>query len=235
MTSNERKPERMSPAQEAIERRKRARRGEAPKDRRWLWAGLTIAVLAVVLIGGAALIQAGGDVNQLNPLAQPTRMASVSTPVATSAATTGDIQGLQVYEGLSRQHVEGKVDYSPVPPAGGIHSSIWQNCGIYDQPIEIENALHSLEHGAAWVTYRPDTAPEAIQQLRTLARGKPYTLLSPLAGTSAPIVATAWGLRLETERADDPRLAEFMTKYANGSQTPEPGAVCSGGLGTPIE
>ncbi|NEE58476.1 DUF3105 domain-containing protein, partial [Streptomyces sp. SID8455] len=30
--------------------------------------------------------------------------------------------------------------------------------------------------------------------------------------------------------ATDDRVAQFMTKYIQGPQTPEPGAACTGGL-----
>ena len=33
---------------------------------------------------------------------------------------------------------------------------------------------------------------------------------------------------------NDSRLAEFARRYANGPQSPEPGALCSGGVGSPI-
>ncbi len=119
-------------------------------------------------------------------------------------------------------------------PVGGTHSSVWQNCGIYDQPVRNENAVHSLEHGAVWLAYRPDLPAAAVDTLRNLARGHDHVLLAPYPNLPQAVVATAWGLQLPVEDASDPRLPLFVTRYENGPQTPEPGAVCSGGTGSPI-
>ena len=146
----------------------------------------------------------------------------------------GDIQGVKAYGGLARTHTQEAVTYAQNPPVGGPHSPSWQNCGIYDQPVQNENAVHSLEHGAAWITYRTDLPADAVAQLRDLVRGRSYTLLSPYKGLPAPVVASAWGVQLQVDSASDPRLAQFVNKYSNGSQTLEPGAPCTGGVGAPV-
>src|SRR4029079_6621862 len=63
------------------------------------------------------------------------------------------------------QHVAGSILYAENPPIGGQHNVVWQNCGIYDAPIHNEHAVHSLEHGAIWITYRPDLAADQVQKL----------------------------------------------------------------------
>jgi hypothetical protein len=138
------------------------------------------------------------------------------------------------FNNLPRDHSEAPQQYAQTPPAGGVHSSVWQNCGIYDQPVRNENAVHSLEHGAVWITYRPDLPEASIETLRRLARGHSHVLLSPYPDLPQPIVATAWGLQLPLTDAADPRLPTFISRYEKGPQTPEPGAVCTGGTGTPI-
>jgi hypothetical protein len=106
---------------------------------------------------------------------------------------------------------------------------VWQTCGIYDNPIHNEHAVHSLEHGAVWITYRPGLPADQIQRLKTLASDD-FMLLSPYPGLPAPIVATAWNNQLQLERADDPRLPRFISRFKNNpSTTPEFGAACFGG------
>src|SRR5512135_382780 len=70
--------------------------------------------------------------------------------------STAGLDGVVTYDNLPRDHSEAPQQYPQTPPVGGVHSSVWQNCGIYDQPIRNENAVHSLEHGAVWITYQPD-------------------------------------------------------------------------------
>jgi hypothetical protein len=140
---------------------------------------------------------------------------------------------LVTYPGLARDHVTGPVTYQQTPPAGGPHASVWQNCGIYTSPVPNENAVHSLEHGAIWITYRPDLAANQVSDLRADVTGQPYGLLSPYPGLPAPIVATVWGIQLKLQNAADPELKAFINKYADGSKAPEPGGECTGGSGTP--
>jgi hypothetical protein len=149
-------------------------------------------------------------------------------------APAGLLDGVVSYSNLSRNHSEAPQQYPQTPPVGGVHSAVWQNCGIYDQPVRNENAVHSLEHGAVWLAYRPDLPTSAVEALRSLARGRDHVLLAPYPDLPHAVVATAWGLQLPVEDASDPRLSLFVTRYENGTQTPEPGAVCSGGTGTPI-
>jgi len=151
---------------------------------------------------------------------------------------TAAVTGVEKFGNLSRDHVTGPVDYPQVPPVGGAHNAVWENCGVYDQPVPKEMAVHSMEHGAVWITYQPDLPADQVQQLRDLVRGKSYVLLSPWTDTPplpSPVVASAWGLQLKVDSASDPRLPQFIRNYANGTQTPEPGALCSGGAGTPIQ
>ena len=151
----------------------------------------------------------------------------------TDAGTTGNISGVVTYSNLSRQHVSGTVNYPQVPPVGGSHNPVWQNCGIYTQPIANENAVHSMEHGAVWITYQPSLSAQDVSQLTTLASGHSYVLLSPYPGLPSPVVISAWGVQLKVTSASDPRLAQFLKYYEQGPQTQEQGAACTGGTGTP--
>ena len=145
------------------------------------------------------------------------------------AAAEQPIDGVQEFEDLERDHVPGPVDYEQTPPVGGPHSPVWANCGVYENPITNEEAVHSLEHGAVWVTYDPELPAEQVESLTSQVGARSYGLLSPFPDLPSPVVASAWGLQLELESADDPRLEVFLTKYLQGDQTPEPGAACTGG------
>ena len=119
------------------------------------------------------------------------------------------------------------------PPVGGDHAEVGQNCGIYLDPVANENAVHSLEHGAIWVTYRPDLPVGQVKVLQDAVRKLPYGLLSPYPDLPAPVVASVWGVQLKVESATDQQLATFLAKYADGTKAPEPKGGCSGGVGTP--
>jgi hypothetical protein len=173
------------------------------------------SVTAVALVGGTSWAVVGsGDSG-----------SSTSNKVA--------LTGMQTYSGLARDHVAGPVTYPQTPPVGGAHSSIWQNCGVYSTPVQNENAVHSLEHGAMWITYRPGLAAPELATLLSDVSGQPYALVSPYPGLPSPIVASVWGVQLRLTSASDPRLKAFIETFKSGTQSPEPGGECTGGTGTP--
>ena len=225
----------LSPGQLAAQKRRQQKRSATKPNRSSLWVAIGFTVFAVLLIGGAAVYQ-----NSASPTAtrefptSPVRATSVAVPItSTTTATTtlALVEGVQVFQEPIAGHTVMQMDYNPLPPVGGPHRAEWQNCGIYDQPVQAENAVHSLEHGAVWITYQPDLATDEVNKLKDAIRGNGYALLSPASNLPAPIVASAWRVQLRLTTVADPRLAEFVSKYAAGPQAPEPGAACSGGVG----
>lgn len=175
----------------------------------------------LVLIGAGVIVVIGVILYAILP------RFSVHPPMTTPTI------GVVVFPNIKAGHQEGKLTYDQTPPVGGIHNPVWQNCGVYTTPIANENGVHSLEHGAVWITYRPDLPAAEVTHLQVLTRQSGYRLLSPYPGLPAPIVASAWGYQLKLERADDPALLRFLQQYEQNPQGPEPGAPCSGGLGQP--
>jgi len=143
------------------------------------------------------------------------------------------LAGVQTFEGITAEHVTTTVDYEQTPPVGGDHNPVWLNCGIYDEPVQNENAVHALEHGAVWITYAQDLPDTEVETLKDLVAGQTYLVLSPYPQLPDPITLSAWGVQLSVQSADDPRIAQFVKEYKQGPQTPEPGAACTGGTGTP--
>jgi hypothetical protein len=126
-------------------------------------------------------------------------------------------------------HVAGPIVYRENPPMGGQHNIVWQNCGVYNAPIHNEHAVHSMEHGAVWITYRPDLPSDQVQSLKALAADD-FMLLSPYPGLPHAVVASAWNHQLTFERVDDAGLRAFISEYKNNpATTPEFGAACLGG------
>tara|TARA_B100000745_G_scaffold47277_1_gene28396 strand:+ start:3829 stop:4362 length:534 start_codon:yes stop_codon:yes gene_type:complete len=166
----------------------------------------------LIFIGSAALFLVGGSWWSNN---------------AQQKAYEQEIQGIDYTVVTNRSHVKTEVDYKDTPPVGGNHYSVWLGCNgnIYDEPVVDENAVHSLEHGAVWITYRPTLAAEEIEALKGKVKG--YSFISPYPEQESPIVLTAWGVQLSLDSADDPRIDQFLAKFRQGPQTPEPGATCN--------
>ncbi len=190
--------------------------------RRIVVASSVAAVIALVAVAGTVILN------------ESRRQGAVAE------AAAQPIPGVAVETDLSADHVDSVAEPTPtepggtlLPPVGGDHDPVPQNCGVYAEPVGTSNAVHSLEHGAVWITYRPGLDQDELDTLTALARGRTYVLLSPFPDLKSPVVLSAWGVQLEVGDANDPRVETFLTKYVQGEQTPEPGAACSGGVGMP--
>jgi hypothetical protein len=132
--------------------------------------------------------------------------------------------GVQSFENLSRNHTYDPVTYEQSPLVGGDHNPIWQNAGFYEEPVQNEKAVHTMEHGAVWITYEPELPQDQKDELREIVESQDCLLASPYPDLLTPVVASAWGKQLRLQSVDDPGLQEFIQTYRKGPQTPEPGA-----------
>jgi len=128
-------------------------------------------------------------------------------------------------------HKAGILTYPTNPPVGGIHNPTWQNCmgDVYDSQIAKEQATHSMEHGAVWITYRPDLPKAQVDELASKVRNQTFMLMSPYPGLDAPISLQAWGYQLKLDNASDKRIDQFIDALRINA-TQEPQAGCSGGI-----
>ena len=199
-----------------------ARAQQAKNDRNrkvGLIAGATALALAVVG-GGVYLANRGSD--------DATSTATTTSASAGAKLSNSPIKGVSVWTGLGRQHVEdANPTYPMTPPTGGNHNQAWANCGIYDKQIPNKYAVHSLEHGAVWITYNDKASKNDIANLKQSAN-QDYILMSKYPSQDAPIIVSAWEHQIKATSASDPRIEQFLKEYRQGPQTPEPGASCTG-------
>ena len=147
----------------------------------------------------------------------------------TAAPDPVGIDGVKAFVGMSRNHVKGCVNYPQTPPVGGNHSQVWQSCKFYDATIVNEQGVHSMEHGAVWITYRFDVATNDLTALKGYESNDKVLVSKWDSTLPAPVVASAWGLQIQLTSTADPRLDQFVQKYADGPQNPEPGVPCRDG------
>jgi hypothetical protein len=143
-------------------------------------------------------------------------------------------EGVVSYNYTDRSHTNDPVTYEESPPVGGPHNPVWQNCGYYDGKVANQNAVHSLEHGAVWITYRSDVSQADRDKLKSMAEDEDYLLVSEYDDQQSPLVATAWNNQLPISSIDDEKLQQFINYFMQGPQTPERGALCSGGIDTTV-
>lgn len=222
---------------------------------------LSTALLVVVLVALVVGVYLGTHGHHEKPVAgkqilpsTPTGKVIVEKPPATVPNTSG-IPGVIAYDTLgypapgstdagtlTHDHVVGPVKYAVIPPVGGPHNGVWMNAGVYDKPVPSERAVHDLEHGAIWITYRPDLTAKGVQQLVDFVNkqsmidegGKNsnrFMDLSPWQDNAlpSPIVLSAWGHQLKVDSPTDSRMQKFVDTFRhNQLYTPEFGAAVDG-------
>ncbi|MDG4789646.1 DUF3105 domain-containing protein [Micromonospora sp. WMMD1102] len=130
-----------------------------------------------------------------------------------------------------QSHEAGPLTYKVNPPVGSSHNIAWQNCmgDVYDAPIANEHAVHSLEHGAVWITYKSDLPADQVEQLAGKVRGNEFMMMSPVQNLDRPISLQAWGYQLKVDSPTDGRIDDFIQALRQNA-TMEEGAGCSGGI-----
>lgn len=146
-------------------------------------------------------------------------------------STPTDLGDVLVFTIEDTRHTADDVEYDQTPPVGGQHADIWLACGVYDEPVRDENAVHDLEHGTVWITHAPDLSEGERSRLAGLLPEN--GIMSPYPDLPAPVVVTVWNAQLHLESADDERLELFLDRYADGHTAPEIGASCHGGTPDP--
>jgi hypothetical protein len=176
--------------------------------------GRRTTFVVVLALGAVGVACGGGGGSTAAARAVTTTVAAASPPT-----TKSPIDGVVTYPEVAT-HTDAPVSYPQIPPVGGAHNPVWVPCGYYDMPLQNEMGVHSLEHGAIWITYRPDVPQSDVDRLATLAKSQKDILVSPWDSTlPTPVVATAWGRQLQLQSITDPRLVQFILLYAG--QGPE--------------
>ncbi len=198
-------------------------------------------LLICVLVASCASPTPNETVSDTNTAGTPTESvaATSTTPTPQFCADVQDAQPVLlpvgVIQELPDQGKEHRLcsSYTHAPPASGSHFPAWQNCGVYTQPISNQTAVHSLEHGAVWITYQPDLDPATVASFTEELRSEEFVLVSPYAGLQNPIVLTAWTRQLAVDDWSNPAVAEFLDTYAGRASpvAPEAGASCGGAIG----
>jgi len=230
------------------------------RERRRILLGGGVVLLLLVAIGVGVFANLDKQVpststNQIVPAAvtgQPTvepAPSRVDNPTDITGVLAWDTAG---YPGpgtpssgtLGHDHVPGPVTYAVTPPVGGPHNGIWMNAGVYTKPVPSERAVHNLEHGAVWITYRPSLPADQVAQLVDFfkkqsmidepsdqGRTNRFVDLSPWTDDSlpSPIVISAWGHQLQVTSHTDPRLQQFVDTFRHSkTYSPEYGSPVDG-------
>ncbi|MEX0616390.1 MAG: DUF3105 domain-containing protein [Candidatus Woykebacteria bacterium] len=130
----------------------------------------------------------------------------------------------------SRDHINPGTphpSYNSNPPTSGPHWPTPQTCDIYNEPVADESAIHSLEHGAVWITYKDKDDTDLAGKLKAIVeKNKAKVLLSPRPENDSKIALSSWGRLMKLSDFDENQISQFIKSNRNNS--PEPLAACQG-------
>ena len=222
----------MSSRQEEKERRRREREELERKANRSAATRKRLVLVAAVVAGAAAIaialvlaLGSGGDDDG-------------AVKGDSSEPPTFDVGNLQEAARLAKctvkkernegaDHTGETVKYQSNPPTSGDHDPVPAEEGEYeaDNPPDVKQSVHSLEHGRINVQYKPGSPPERVEQLRGLmeeevkgTKGYKTLLFQNQTGMTPAVAATAWTQSLKCAQWNDrvfDAIRAFRTQYVD--------------------
>ena len=217
-------------------RAQKERQAKAYARRQMLRKAVVLGAIALVIAGGVMLISRPGDrTEEASPgtSAVPQSNAELLAGAATAAEKAGctpvkNVGAFSNEEDGSHDGARAFSEYPSVPPASGPHSEPTVAAGVYDEPVEIGPAIHSLEHGAAHIWYSPDVANATeVAEIAAWVDASPentdHTIMSPFdypdegqAGSlpgKSKLALVAWHNVMLCDRPSLPAVVGFMSGY----------------------
>ena len=120
---------------------------------------------------------------------------------------------------MSEEHINAGQEggpYNSNPPTSGPHAgpAPW---GFSAEEISDENAVHNLEHGGIWISYK-DLDQPSIDTLREIARENSLSVVvSPRVANDSKVAVASWGRLMKLETVEWDAIMEFIRKNKNKS------------------
>jgi hypothetical protein len=111
-------------------------------------------------------------------------------------------------------HRTGSLEYETTPPVSGPHAPQPAACGTYAEPIPDEEQVHTLEHGAVGIQYRPDLDPDQIGVIEELVSGyDTHVFSAPYPGMEPNVVVSSWGQKIELDSARTGAMRAYVEAF----------------------
>lgn len=110
--------------------------------------------------------------------------------------------------------------YNSNPPTSGWHYAQPADWGVYQKELPDEQAIHNLEHGGIWISYK-DVDEKTKSDLEAIGKRYPGSVIvTPRSANDVKIVLASWGRLLKLEGFDETTIVNFIK--ANKNKSPEP-------------
>ena len=129
---------------------------------------------------------------------------------------------VQEFKDQGTEHISesGNFEYNSNPPTSGPHYGQAPAWGFYEEPIDDESAIHAIEHGGVWVSYKNLEQAE-IDLLEDFAKNNSESVIvTQRDKNKSRISAVAWTKLVDFESVDVDALQKFL--LLNKNKTHEP-------------
>ncbi len=164
-------------------------------------------VLIVLLLGGNNTPSAGTVPNNGGTVVggATAPVPVVSNPTNQTGGPTIQVQSSNLpgtpvpEEGKDHVPASQAITYKSYPPSSGTHYDATAEYGFSDKEIEEGKLVHSLEHGAIVLYYKPDLPADVLDSLRQAytklplsKHGKVKLVITPYPKLQSPMLIAAW-------------------------------------------
>lgn len=193
---------------------------------------LVAVIVAIVLLGGGGGSSASGDVLP-DGGSYPEPRDDVPVPAAAKAAGCE----LESFPAKSREHLADlaqSVKYASKPPTSGQHYQVPAEDGAYEDPPDVKELVHTLEHGRVIVWFKKSLPADQRAALKKYFDDDSYqmVLVPDTTGMKYAVAVTAWNRDPEPngtgqllgcmKYSDEMFTAIESFKDENRSRGPEP-------------
>lgn len=97
-------------------------------------------------------------------------------------------------QGQDHVALDYQFTYNSNPPTSGPHYKNPANWGMYDYEVPDKLAIHNMEHGGVWISYRPSADTHVVEHLKAIVAefGGSKLLMAPRAANDADVAIAAW-------------------------------------------
>ena len=122
-----------------------------------------------------------------------------------------------------REHIQVGAkheEYNSNPPTSGSHYAKEADWGIYESELPDEQAIHNLEHGGIWLSYKNLNSVE-LNQLKQFAKEHPQSIiLSPREKNDSKVAVASWTRLMKLDEVNVEKIELFYK--GNKNKSPEP-------------
>jgi hypothetical protein len=158
--------------------------GPASRPPTWLLIVAGVGIASLIALVGYALLgsDSGSGSGAGNARAD---LEAAGCTLQDVSALAGE-HTITTPEGISKK-------WNTVPPTSGPHYEVAAIWGSYDDPVNLAQLVHNLEHGGVFILYGGDVPDSTVAQLESFyADHTKGTLLAPLPSLGDTIALGAW-------------------------------------------